>query len=569
MQAFEALGIAPDILAALSKKGFTEPSPIQAQTIPLLLSGAKDIIGQAATGTGKTAAFGIPILQKIETGRRKVQALVLTPTRELCMQVTEEIVSFKGSRNLSILPVYGGQGMDYQIRSLRKGVDIVVGTPGRVIDHLEKGIMDLSELKFLVLDEADEMLNMGFVEEIEKVLTYAPKDRQMLLFSATMPDRIHQLARKYMGEYDMVRIKKEEAKTDLIEQVYYEVYNEDKMAALSRIIDTAKDFYSLIFCKTKTGTDDLANRLTERGYEVEALHGDVAQVQRERIMKKFKSQHATILIATDVAARGIDVNNLTHVVNYDLAGDPETYTHRIGRTGRAGNKGIAISLVTPSEVSKLSFIARTTKMDIKKGQLPSVMQVIENRKANILHEVSEMLEEEEVPDYLALAEQCLALCEPSELVAAMLRSTYGAQLQASSYAEIREIRGRNDRSSSSRNERGNDRFSDRGNRNDRDRGARSDRSDNGGERRGSFGDRTESGDSVQLFFARGTMDRVNTRSLLQFLQDEGGVPSQRVNRVTIFQKHSLFTVNNNDAEVILGAFRTPKGVKPLVRRDRL
>jgi ATP-dependent RNA helicase DeaD len=568
MQAFEALGIAPDIISALAKKGFSQPTPIQAQTIPLLLGGAKDIIGQAATGTGKTAAFGLPILQKIESGRRKVQALVLTPTRELAMQVTEEIISFKGTRNLFVLPVYGGQGMDYQIKSLRKGVDLVVGTPGRVIDHLEKGIMDLSELKFLVLDEADEMLNMGFVEEIEKILSFAPKERQTLLFSATMPDRILQLARKYMGDYDLVRIKKEEMKNELIEQVFYEVYNEDKMAALCRIIDTAKDFYSLIFCKTKTGTDDLAMRLTERGYEVEALHGDVAQVQRERIMKKFKSQHATILIATDVAARGIDVNNLTHVVNYDLAGDAETYTHRIGRTGRAGNKGVAVSFVTPSEISKLNFISRTVKMEIKRGQLPTVSQVIESKKTNILHEVNEMLEEEETPDYLALAEQCLSLAEPADLVASMLRSIYGAQLQDTSYPEIREIRKRGERDER-RSDRGSDR---RGN----DRG-----NDRGGDRPGSrwgdrdrapsrsFGGGDEGGDKVRLFFARGTMDRVNTRSLLQFLQDEGNIPGQRIQGVTIFQKHSLFTVSNSDAEAILGSFRTPKGTKPLIRRDRM
>ena len=565
MQAFEALGIAPDIIAALAKKGFSQPTPIQAQTIPLLLGGAKDIIGQAATGTGKTAAFGLPILQKIESGRRKVQALVLTPTRELAMQVTEEIISFKGTRNLFVLPVYGGQGMDYQIKSLRKGVDLVVGTPGRVIDHLEKGIMDLSELKFLVLDEADEMLNMGFVEEIEKILSFAPKERQTLLFSATMPDRILQLARKYMGDYDLVRIKKEEAKNDLIEQVFYEVYNEDKMSALCRIIDTAKDFYSLIFCKTKTGTDDLAMRLTERGYEVEALHGDVAQVQRERIMKKFKSQHATILIATDVAARGIDVNNLTHVVNYDLAGDAETYTHRIGRTGRAGNKGVAVSFVTPSEISKLNFIARTVKMDIKRSILPTVAQVIESKKTNILHEVNEMLEEEETPDYVALAEQCLALAEPADLVASMLRSIYGAQLQDSSYPEIREIRKRGE--PMGRNDRGNDRRMDRGNDRGMDRGGS--RWDDRGGSRGGFGGGGEGGDKVRLFFARGTMDRVNTRSLLQFIQEEGNIPGQNIQGVTIFQKHSLFTVSEKDAESLLGSFRTPKGTKPLIRRDRM
>ncbi|MEK7253325.1 MAG: DEAD/DEAH box helicase, partial [Bacteroidota bacterium] len=350
---FGMLGISADILETLEKKGFQQPTPVQAQTIPLLLAGEKDIIAQAQTGTGKTAAFGIPILERIKTGLRKVQAVVLAPTRELANQVAEELESLKGKRDIRILPVYGGQGMDTQLRRLKEGVDIVVATPGRAIDHLKRKTLKLDNVQFIVLDEADEMLNMGFIEDIETILSHVPEQRRMLLFSATMPSAILNLAKKFMGEYDEVKVASKQQTVVNVEQVFYEMYEKDKLRALRRLIDTEPEFYALVFCKTRLGADRLAGKLSDQGLDVEAMHGDVTQVQRERILAKFKSGHATILVATDVAARGIDINNLSHVINFDMPDSPENYVHRIGRTVRAGKTGKAISFITPGEFRKL------------------------------------------------------------------------------------------------------------------------------------------------------------------------------------------------------------------------
>ena len=353
---FKELGLSADILEGLLKKGFVNPTPIQAQTIPMLLNGERDIIGQAQTGTGKTAAFGLPIIERITPGLRKVQAIVLAPTRELASQVAEELESLKGKRDLRILPVYGGQGMDIQLRQLKQGVDIIVATPGRAIDHLKRKTLKLDDVKFVVLDEADEMLNMGFVEDIETILEHVPAERRMLLFSATMPGPIQKLAKKFMGEFDEVKVVANQASAANVEQVFYEINEKDKLRALHRLIETEVEFYALVFSRTRLGADRLASKLSDLGFDVEALHGDVTQVQRERILAKFKGGHATILVATDVAARGIDINNLSHVINFDLPDSPEAYVHRIGRTARAGKTGKAISFVTPAEWRKLQFI---------------------------------------------------------------------------------------------------------------------------------------------------------------------------------------------------------------------
>lgn len=619
---FADLGISEDILSALEKKGFVSPTPIQARVIPHLLGEVENIIGQAQTGTGKTAAFGIPILEKCQQGKRKIQALVLTPTRELAVQVTEEIVSLKGKRNLFILPVYGGQGMDYQLTRLREGVDIVVGTPGRVIDHLERGKMDLSELKFLVLDEADEMLNMGFLEEVEKVLQYAPANRQMLLFSATMPDNILRLAKKYMGEYEMVKVEKKQMTAMSVNQIYYEVYAADKFAALCRIIDTEKEFYALIFCKTKNGTDELANQLIDKGYDVEALHGDVSQYQRERIMRKFKAQHSTILVATDVAARGIDVNNLTHVINYDIPGDSETYTHRVGRTGRAGKEGTAITLATPADFRRLSFIMKDTKTEIKRGKLPSVNDALDRKKVHISEEVMRTVTHETFDEYLEMAAQVMTFSDADSIVAALLKRSFGNQLNLNSYSEIRdpreeEMRRRksgerpsNDRGSFKERSGSGDRFGDKrrgdsdrkpfdrdrktgtGTRErfgDKDKGGfrdrdKSDRFGKDRDRSGSRNDRDKvgfggrdrdkdkssgfKGSLETLFYARGAKDGVTPDKLMQFITKESGISSQRIVEIDIFQKHTTFKLPYAEAGKVISTFRTGADTKPLVRRDR-
>ncbi len=338
MTKFSELGLSASTLAALESKGFENATPIQALCIPILMTGTKDIIGQAATGTGKTGAFAIPMIENIDTTKNVVQAIVLTPTRELAIQVAEEIASLKGNKKLSIALLYGGAAMGTQIQALRQGVHLVVGTPGRVIDHLEKKRLNLSSIRYCVLDEADEMLNMGFLDEIEKILKAANPDKQMLCFSATMPPAIKKVAEKYMREYEMVKVEGQQLPGGNTEQIYVEVYERDKFEALCRIIDSTKELYGIIFCRTKRECDEIGSHLQSRGYLASALHGDMDQKERERILGRFKKKQAMILVATDVAARGIDVNNLTHVINYHIPQDPESYTHRIGRTGRAGNQ---------------------------------------------------------------------------------------------------------------------------------------------------------------------------------------------------------------------------------------
>ena len=447
---FEDLGLSDDILQCLTNKGFKVPTPVQAQTIPLLLNGEKDIIGQAQTGTGKTAAFGLPIIERITPGLRKVQAIVVAPTRELANQVAEELESLKAGRDISILPVYGGQGMDTQLRQLKRGVDIVVATPGRAIDHLKRKTLKLDDVEFVVLDEADEMLNMGFIEDIEEILSHCREERRMLLFSATMPSRIKKLAEKFMGEYDIVKVKTETESAETVEQVYYSVYERDKLRALRRLIDTEPEFYALVFSRTRLGADRLAEKLSGMGFDVAALHGDVSQAQRERILAKFKKGHANILIATDVAARGIDINDLSHVVNFDLPDNAESYVHRIGRTGRAGKKGKAISFVAPKDRHKIRQIMQLTKAPIEKMSLPSGQDVVEMKRRAMIERVVHAAKEEVLQEYLNLAQELLSSNEPSVMMATLLKMNFGGKLNTDSYPDIEDPDTRPHSRSSSR-----------------------------------------------------------------------------------------------------------------------
>lgn len=435
---FSDLGIAPDILAAIRSKGFETPTPIQARTIPLLISGERDIVAQAQTGTGKTAAFGIPMLQRITPGLGKVQAIVLAPTRELANQVCEELNSLAAGRDVKILPIYGGQDISVQLRALKNGVDVVVATPGRAIDHLNRKTLRLDNVRFVILDEADEMLNMGFLDDIETILGFVPEERRMLLFSATMPAPILRLAKRFMGQYDEVKVASKQDSAPNVEQVFYEVAEKDKLRALKRLIDTEAEFYALVFCRTRAGCDRLAKKLSKTGLDVEALHGDVSQNQRERIMEKFKRGQNSILIATDVAARGIDVNDLTHVINFDLPDNPEVYVHRIGRTGRAGKTGKAISFVSQGEFGKIRHIMRTTRTDISKKTLPSGQEVVEAKYAAIKEKVFETAEADLPQAYHTLAKELLASGKPASLLAAMLYEHFGTRLSASDYPEIAE-----------------------------------------------------------------------------------------------------------------------------------
>lgn len=381
---FESLGLEPEILEALNRKGFEEPTPIQALAIPRLLSGGANLVARARTGTGKTAAFGLPLIQSLRVPTGAVRALVLVPTRELALQVTGEVSSLRPHGDYPrVAPIYGGASYGEQFRRLSRGVEIIVGTPGRVKDHIERGSLSLEALEYFVLDEADEMLDMGFLEDIEWIFEKAPADRRVLLFSATMPKEILRIAKTRLGEYEIVADDSGPVETALTDQIWIEVREADKLEVLCRLVDKEDEFYGIVFCATKVDTDALAKSLGERGYGAEALHGDLSQVEREKVLRRFRTKRTTILTATDVAARGIDIDRLTHVVNFSLPHDPDSYTHRIGRTGRAGNTGTAVTLVTPDEYRRIFFLRKTAGAALKKGAVPEVDEVLEAKRQRI------------------------------------------------------------------------------------------------------------------------------------------------------------------------------------------
>lgn len=554
---FRDLGLSETMLNALHAKGFEEPTPIQAKAIPFLLNDNRDLIGKAQTGTGKTAAFGIPLIEKIIPNAKKVQAIILVPTRELALQVTEEINSFAHDSGLRILAVYGGQPIGGQSSALRKGVDIVVGTPGRVIDHLDRGSLDISLVSYVVLDEADEMLNMGFIEDIESILKAAPKNRRTILFSATMPDHIKRLAERYMSDYEIISIISEQVGRDNIQQIYFEVSQSDKFEALYRIIDSEEHFYGMIFCRTKIDTDEVALKLTNRGCHAEAIHGDLSQVQREKVLSKFRNKQVKVLVATDVAARGIDVENLTHVINFSLPQDPESYTHRIGRTGRAGKKGVAITLITPSEYRKLISIERIANAKITKHKIPDVAKIISNKKQRVRTSILEIVGNDNYQDTVELANEVIQDQDPQIIVAALLKLFFKEELNAENYSEIGEA----SRRSGGGSDRGFSRGSDRG-----DRGF--DRGGDRGERRNSYNDSSSDGDSARFFCAKGKQDGFDKRALVDFIQRETGVSQRNINDVRIMDGFSFFAVPNHSAQQVLQAFQKGPGGRSLVSRAK-
>ncbi|MEG1842310.1 MAG: DEAD/DEAH box helicase [Alistipes sp.] len=438
-QDFSALGLSEQMLAAVKAKGFETPTAIQALTIPCLLQKSNDIIAQSQTGTGKTAAYGLPILQSLTPGAGGVQSIILVPTRELAIQSSEELISYNHDRHLSVTAIYGGASMSEQLRRLSRGVDIVVGTPGRVLDHIRRGTLRLEKVKFLVLDEADEMLNMGFVEDVEEIMSHTPEERRVMLFSATMPERIVRLSRTYMRNTEILRVENKQLSADLTEQIYFEVREGDKFDALTRIIDVEPDFYGIVFMRTKIAVDEVVVKLTERGYTAEALHGDVGQVQREKILRKFKNKASNILVATDVAARGIDIENLTHVINYSLPQDSDSYVHRIGRTGRAGNQGTAITFISPSEFRKFSHLMQDIKADVKKETLPSPQDIVAMKRAKIREDIKEIVSSETYGEYAEITQELLNDYAPEVALSALLRLAFRSELDQTNYPEIRSF----------------------------------------------------------------------------------------------------------------------------------
>jgi ATP-dependent RNA helicase DeaD len=497
---FDELPLSSEMQRAIAEMGFEEATPIQTEAIPVIMEG-RDVIGQAQTGTGKTAAFGIPAIESIDPSDRRVQALILCPTRELAIQVAEEIsklVRFK--KDISVVPIYGGQAYDRQLRALKQGVQIVIGTPGRVMDHIERGTLQLDGVKKIILDEADEMLDMGFREDIEFVLTKIPAERQTILFSATMSKPIMELTKKYLRNPQIVKVVHQTLTVSNIEQSYFEVRNNMKMDVLSRVIDMYNLKSMIVFCNTKRMVDDLVSNLQARGYFADGLHGDMNQTQRSNVMTKFKAGTLEVLVATDVAARGIDVDNLEAVFNYDLPQDEEAYVHRIGRTGRAGKSGRAFSFVSGRDIYKLKDIMRYTNAKIKLAAVPSYEDVAEIKTTLFLGQIKEVIQKGKLDKQVSRIERLLAEDFTSlEIAAALLKMS---MKEAKAQAASEEMKGPRE---------GYDR----------------------------------------LFVTIGKKDRVHPKDIIEALSENTSIPSGKIGDIDLYDKFSFVEVAKEyTAEVI-------------------
>lgn len=516
---FSDLGLDANVLKALKDVGYETPSAIQAATIPVLLQG-RDVVGLAQTGTGKTAAFALPVLSQMETGHKNPQALVLAPTRELALQVCEAFEKYAAHiKGVSVLPVYGGQGYGQQLSALRRGVDVIVGTPGRIMDHLDKGTLDLSELKFLVLDEADEMLKMGFAEDVETILADTPSTKQVALFSATMPAQIRRISAQYLNDPEEITVKTKTTTSANITQRYLIVSYQQKIDALTRILEVENFEGMIVFTRTKNETETVAEKLRARGYTAAAINGDIAQVQRERTVNQLKSGKLDILVATDVAARGLDVERISHVVNYDLPIDTESYVHRIGRTGRAGRTGDAISFVTPRERRMLTAIEKATRQPLTEMSLPSVDDVNATRLTRFDDAITAALEDtaaiatfrDVVAHYVAHHD-----VPEADVAAALAVVAQGDTPLLLEEETIQQPRFDRDR--------------------DRDRAPRAGFTRDGGDR----GDRRGGGGRFATYrIAVGRRQRVEPRQIVGALANEGGLRRNDFGAIQIRQDFSL------------------------------
>ena len=431
MTKFVEFGLGENVLKAVMELGFEEATPIQSQAIPIAMSG-RDLIGQAQTGTGKTAAFSIPIINKIERSEEKIVALVMAPTRELAIQVAEEIEKLARFKGIRSLPIYGGQEIGRQIRALKKKPQIIIGTPGRLLDHINRKTIKLEDVQHVILDEADEMLDMGFMEDIQSILKQVPEERQTMLFSATMPANIQRLASQFLKNPEHVSVIPKQVSAPLIDQSYIEVNERQKFDALSRLLDMESPELAIVFGRTKRRVDELSEALQKRGYSADGLHGDLSQNQRDNVMRKFRDGSIDVLVATDVAARGLDVSGVTHVVNFDLPQDPESYVHRIGRTGRAGKEGAAYSFVTPRELDHLHFIERITRHKITRKPLPSLAEAIEGKQRITAERLLELVQDDTAPlnEYKGIAIQLLESYDSVNLLAASIKLLTGDKKDA-------------------------------------------------------------------------------------------------------------------------------------------
>ena len=545
---FTELNLHPQLLQAVTELGYTEPTPIQSAIIPTMLSG-RDVIGQAQTGTGKTAAFALPMLQNLVPDGRQVQGLVLTPTRELAMQVAKAVYEYGQHRDVRVLAVYGGQAYSRQISRLKKGVDIVIGTPGRLLDLIQKKVLDLSAARTVVLDEADEMLSMGFIEDIQAILDETPAHRQTALFSATLPTEIRRLASQYLNDPFSATIQREQVTVAGIDHRYYLVNDPERTAALTRLIEVEPITRALIFARTRASSSELANELNNRGYAAEVLNGDLAQEERERVLNRFRQAQIKILVATDVAARGLDIDDISHVINFDLPDEDEIYVHRVGRTARAGKTGIAISLVSPGEQWRLRRIEGFTRQTIARAILPSEKDILAQREGRLLDQMEIWLERSR---YQREREMVAKLVEaghdPLEIAAAALKLARAEEKQRpiAPVHEAQELRPRNKGRREIRT------TLHKGKRQDRGEWTRPERKYNGREHNGrentaghasdSYGATSHEEGMIRLSISKGRSQGVRPSDVVSTIAFHANIPGYTIGKIHIHDHHTLVDV---------------------------
>ncbi len=567
---FHALGLTDLLITTLTSLGYEEPTPIQREAIPPLLQG-RDLLGQAATGTGKTAAFALPLLQRAVAAapddgsdrERRVSIIILAPTRELAMQVAEAVHKYGKTLGVSALPIYGGQAIQQQLRALRRGVDVVVATPGRALDHIRRGSLDLSGVRAVVLDEADEMLDMGFADDLEAILEAVPAERQTALFSATMPPRIAAIARRHLREPVQVKVAADPvAAGDVprVRQSAYVVQRQHKVAALGRVLDMESPTAAIVFCRTRTEVDELTETLNGRGYRAEALHGGFDQEQRDRVMRRFRDGTIDLLIATDVAARGLDIEHISHVVNFDVPSAPEGYVHRIGRTGRAGREGVAITFAEPREHRLLRNIERVTGQKIQLESVPTVVDLRARRLELTRASLQETLLESDFEHYRVVVEALADEFDVFDIAAAAVRLAH----QASSGTDDEDQEIPTARVFDSDRPRRESEGRGRG-----VRGDRSERGERGGRVRRGRGDRSDS-DVTRLYIGLGRLAGIRPGDLVGAIANEAGIDARAIGSIDIADRFSIVEVPDAAADSVIDALRqtTIRGKRVQVRRDR-
>ncbi len=533
MNNFQSLGLSDKIVATVTSLGFEKPTPVQKEAIPVLLSGNTDLVCLSQTGTGKTAAFGLPLIELVDDQNRITQALILAPTRELCMQIKSDLTNYcKGVKPLNIVPVYGGASIQDQIKQIRKGAQIIVATPGRLMDLMDRKAIDIGEVNFVVLDEADEMLNMGFKDDIDFILGHTPKEKNVWLFSATMPQEIQRISKKYMTDPYEISVGGKNQGNANITHLYMMVDDRNRYEALKRVVDINPDVFGVIFCRTKAETQDIAEKLMKDGYNADALHGDLSQAQRDKVMKAFKAKTLQLLIATDVAARGIDVSNLTHVFHMNLPDEVEYYTHRSGRTARAGNTGFSIAIITRRDMHKIRQIEKKAGVTFVQTLVPTGVEVCEKRVLELVHRLHDVkINEKDIANFLPAVFAELEDLTKDEII------TRFASLEFNRYFDYYS-------GSADLNKKAEPRDRDRDGGKDRDSGRER------GEGRGTGGSRADDGDYERMFMSIGKMEGLDNGKLLGFILQRCNVPKRAVGRITVKGAYSFFEAETEFADTI-------------------